>query len=776
MKTEILNACDQVVTAAMNGCCQGILLALLVGLGLRLLGRTNAATRHAAWLTTLLLVVFLFPAHYWRQHLVSAHRGPMGERMAWRDAQEPALAPAAPGGAAVAAGAAAGAADSAQGRTFAAGSLGAKRFGLRQSSAAFWTQGTRKRQRTAAVQNLAASGSVHREPPMASPEAGRVGPEAVGTGTSLPDAQRPQGSSFWRAERFLEPVSWNLAAVPFLPPSTGLILLAAWVAVAGARMLLLVWRLGHLRKLKRTSIPASDGLKDLFNRERARLGVARRVELKISRRHRSAIVLGFVHPVILLPEAEAGTGGSVEREHILRHELAHVLRRDDWANLLQHFIEAALFFHPAVVWICRRLAIEREIACDDCVLQQGVGPRPYALLLANLAARMQAPHAAVAPGASSSKSQLQQRIAMILNTHRNISPRPAKGKVGIITSAAALVAVLALYSGPRLVLAQDQAQKKAPPAPQSQGDNTPDSAAKGAPDLTPAPPNGVEQEEQETTPAQAPTNVAPGAKYKPDTGEATLPLQTPGINAPVPPGAPPPPASDWTGLQPDMPPPGASIEQRLARLEQMVRALMAKQGLGRPQIAPQPKRPADEYGQLFDGKRLKDYVQSEVARAMEQAKRAVEEATRAAQKAQDAVRSEASRFQSDAARYQNEIREQIPAKQLEALQKQREALERQMERLDRQIERLEQGLERKEARPHRNRNQNQGDEPKADKSMTQPPASLPSDSEVEWKVAPVVSAVATAAAPAPVAVATPAVPATSPTPAPAPAPAPSPKW
>ncbi|MGO9202864.1 MAG: hypothetical protein ACLQM8_20275, partial [Limisphaerales bacterium] len=64
MKPEVCAACDQILTAVLNGSCQGILVALLAGLGLRLLGRTNATTRHAVWFATLLLLAFLVPAHY----------------------------------------------------------------------------------------------------------------------------------------------------------------------------------------------------------------------------------------------------------------------------------------------------------------------------------------------------------------------------------------------------------------------------------------------------------------------------------------------------------------------------------------------------------------------------------------------------------------------------------------------------------------------------------------------------------------------------------------
>src|SRR5436190_5135867 len=69
MKTEILAASDKVITAVLNGVCQGIILTILVYLVLRFIGRTNAATRYCAWAATLLLVIAVIPAQYWRHRL-----------------------------------------------------------------------------------------------------------------------------------------------------------------------------------------------------------------------------------------------------------------------------------------------------------------------------------------------------------------------------------------------------------------------------------------------------------------------------------------------------------------------------------------------------------------------------------------------------------------------------------------------------------------------------------------------------------------------------------
>src|SRR5437867_6251137 len=63
MGTEILAVSDRLLAAVMNGIYQGILITVLVALSLRVFRRINAATRHAVWLCSLVLLVLLVVAH-----------------------------------------------------------------------------------------------------------------------------------------------------------------------------------------------------------------------------------------------------------------------------------------------------------------------------------------------------------------------------------------------------------------------------------------------------------------------------------------------------------------------------------------------------------------------------------------------------------------------------------------------------------------------------------------------------------------------------------------
>jgi len=159
--------------------------------------------------------------------------------------------------------------------------------------------------------------------------------------------------------------------------------------------------------MKRTSSPATFALKTFFQSLLKAHGGQPQGQIKNIPEVRSPILLGFFHPVVLLPVEDL----TEAVEPVLRHELAHVSRRDDWANLIQQAVQALPLFHPSIWWISRRLLLEREIACDDRVLQLGDARAIMRLLLTDLAGRMQgAPRMPLlAPGVSANKKPTQTK-------------------------------------------------------------------------------------------------------------------------------------------------------------------------------------------------------------------------------------------------------------------------------------------------------------------------------------------------------------------------------
>jgi beta-lactamase regulating signal transducer with metallopeptidase domain len=89
-------------------------------------------------------------------------------------------------------------------------------------------------------------------------------------------------------------------------------------------------------------------------------------------------VVGFLRPVLLLPEGIGKTLTPSQLEAVLAHEQSHVRRRDNLTSAFHMLVEAIFWFHPLVWWIGAKLVEERERACDEAVLARGNEPRVYA--------------------------------------------------------------------------------------------------------------------------------------------------------------------------------------------------------------------------------------------------------------------------------------------------------------------------------------------------------------------------------------------------------------
>ena len=61
-------------------------------------------------------------------------------------------------------------------------------------------------------------------------------------------------------------------------------------------------------------------------------------------------------------------------------------------NLIQRFVESALFFHPVVWWLSGWVRLERELCCDRLVVERVGQPIAYAEMLVSLAVPRQRGH------------------------------------------------------------------------------------------------------------------------------------------------------------------------------------------------------------------------------------------------------------------------------------------------------------------------------------------------------------------------------------------------
>ena len=134
----------------------------------------------------------------------------------------------------------------------------------------------------------------------------------------------------------------------------------------------------------------------------------------------SPMAVGLWSPKVLLPESFESNFSAEDRENILRHEIAHLDRFDDWLNLAQQLCIAFVPVNPFLWILRRRLRLQEEIACDDWALAGADHPKNYANLLARLAAAHQR-GPLLASGVSRSGRQLYQRVSRILDKNSNRS-------------------------------------------------------------------------------------------------------------------------------------------------------------------------------------------------------------------------------------------------------------------------------------------------------------------------------------------------------------------
>jgi beta-lactamase regulating signal transducer with metallopeptidase domain len=82
---------------------------------------------------------------------------------------------------------------------------------------------------------------------------------------------------------------------------------------------------------------------------------------------------GVLRPYISLPHGIDRMLSGPELSAVLIHELTHARRRDNLIRLIHELGLCGLWFHP-LVWITgSRLALYRELSCDELVIQSGRG-------------------------------------------------------------------------------------------------------------------------------------------------------------------------------------------------------------------------------------------------------------------------------------------------------------------------------------------------------------------------------------------------------------------
>jgi len=182
-------------------------------------------------------------------------------------------------------------------------------------------------------------------------------------------------------------------------------------AADSVAVLPVIWAIGCLLFLLRAVLGVSSLAR--VTREARPAG-----EFLLSDQVSSPLTWGALRPVILLP-AYTETWSREKRAVVLRHERAHIERRDWLSQFFAQLVAAVFWFHPLAWLASMRLQQEAEHATDDLVLASGMESCDYAAQLLEVARYLGrgVPSSAVAV-TMVRNSALTERISAILDSAR----------------------------------------------------------------------------------------------------------------------------------------------------------------------------------------------------------------------------------------------------------------------------------------------------------------------------------------------------------------------
>lgn len=156
---------------------------------------------------------------------------------------------------------------------------------------------------------------------------------------------------------------------------------------------------------------------------------------------------GAIRPAILLP-AYVEDWSAEQRDVVIRHERAHIQRRDWLWQSFAQVMTAVFWFHPLVWLAASQMRQEAEHAADDATLATGVQAPDYADRLMAVARRL--PGRSAAPATAAAVAMVRQpaltsRITAILDSSRIRTGATAGARIGVALALVALLVPLSAF-------------------------------------------------------------------------------------------------------------------------------------------------------------------------------------------------------------------------------------------------------------------------------------------------------------------------------------------
>lgn len=93
------------------------------------------------------------------------------------------------------------------------------------------------------------------------------------------------------------------------------------------------------------------------------LDIKRKIELRQNELISGPMIIGLFNPVIVFPPNVIKDYND-ELKFIIKHELIHFKRKDNWIKMLVSFISTIYWFNPIVYILAKEIALYCEISCD----------------------------------------------------------------------------------------------------------------------------------------------------------------------------------------------------------------------------------------------------------------------------------------------------------------------------------------------------------------------------------------------------------------------------
>ncbi|MGE0887344.1 MAG: M56 family metallopeptidase [Blastocatellales bacterium] len=191
--------------------------------------------------------------------------------------------------------------------------------------------------------------------------------------------------------------------------------LSFWVTCAFLILARLLASMFKIRRLARSANQINEGSWiSLSQNVAVKLGLRCSIELLKSEKVALPMTWGAWSSVVMLP-ADADRWLDECRSVVLLHEMAHIKRRDCLTQNLAQLACALYWFNPLVWMAARRLHIERELACDDQVLEVGTKASDYACHLVEIARSFSVGQRPFPVAVGMACSQLENRVRSILD-------------------------------------------------------------------------------------------------------------------------------------------------------------------------------------------------------------------------------------------------------------------------------------------------------------------------------------------------------------------------